>query len=455
MGVITRSILKEHIGPFVFSMGILIFVFILNILYKDLGRLLGKGLPIHVILEFFLYNMAWVLALAIPMAVLVSTLMAFGRMSSDHEITALKACGVSFARMITPVLLISVLLAGLMIVFNDIALPEFNHRLRLLYSDISRKRPTFSLEPHVFFNDIPGYGLWVDELDEKKNSIQNVILNDSSDPKITRTIIAKDGRIEFSLEQEKLLLTLFHGEIHEIKPETLLSYRRLKFNRQVFAIPLPDMILKRSDSEIRGDREKTNAMMRDDIKKDREAIVQRESRIREWIVKDLHSIFPPDLSTGNTGSTADGFVFNTGHWDARLAVQQMIQKIQSDQTIVTAHERTISSLMVEIHKKYAIPVACIVFVLIGSPLGVQMRLGGFAVAGGVSILFFLIFWSFLIGGEQLADRQLISPFVAMWSADALIGLAGLWMSMHVARETEMIPESLKRIIAQIGKGFHR
>jgi lipopolysaccharide export system permease protein len=453
MRVITRTILSEHIGPFVFSMATLVFVFILNILYKDLGRLLGKGLPARVILEFFLYNMAWVLALAIPMAVLISTLMAFGRMSSDNEITALKACGVSFFRLVFPVLFASVVLAGFMIAFNDGVLPEFNHRLRLLYSDISRKRPTFTLEPHVFFDEIPGYGLWVDEVDEKENTIKGVILNDSSDPVVTRTITARDGRIEFSNAQEKLLLTLFNGEIHEIRPETLLSYRRLKFNRQIFAIPLPDMVLKRSESEVRGDREKTNAMMRDDIRKERETITQRETRIREWIGVDLKSVFPPDWT--GVAKTANPALINAGRWDARLSVQQMIQKIQTEETIVQAQSRTISSLQVEIQKKYSIPVACIVFVLIGSPLGIRMRQGGMAVGGGVSILFFLIFWSFLIGGEQLADRQMVSPNVAMWSADVLIGLAGVVLSLRTARETGLLPESWRRAGRLLMTRLHR
>ena len=110
VSIITRYVLREHVGPFLFGIVTIVFVFMLNIVFRDFGRLLGKGLPVGVIIKFFGYNMAWIVALAIPMSVLVATLIAFGRLSSDYEITALKASGVHFYRLITPVLIIAWLL---------------------------------------------------------------------------------------------------------------------------------------------------------------------------------------------------------------------------------------------------------------------------------------------------------------------------------------------------------
>src|SRR4030042_1919920 len=126
MRIISRYILKEHIGPFVFSMCIITLLFILNLLFRDLSRILSKGLDFATILEFFFLQLAWIIALAGPMSVLVATVMAFGRFSGNEEITALKAGGVSVISMITPVLLAAALLAIFMIWFNNHVLPDFN-----------------------------------------------------------------------------------------------------------------------------------------------------------------------------------------------------------------------------------------------------------------------------------------------------------------------------------------
>src|SRR4030042_5807143 len=198
MRIITKYILREHIGPFFFSLATLVFVFLLNIVFRDLGRLLGKGLPVVIILEFFFLNLAWIVALAVPMSVLISTLMAFGRRSADSEISALKASGVHFLRLILPAgVAASILMVG-MERFNNVVLPDFNHRYRLLYSDISRKRPTLALEPNIFFDEFENYSLIVREVKENENRIKGVIIHDYSDAKFHKNIFAREGTVEYA-----------------------------------------------------------------------------------------------------------------------------------------------------------------------------------------------------------------------------------------------------------------
>ena len=145
MTIISKYIIREHIGPFLLALLTIIFLFLLNILFRDLGKLLGKGLSIWVICRFFIYNLAWIMAVAVPMSVLVATLMAFGRLSADNEIIALKASGVHLYRLLMPLLISALLLTLAMERFGNIVLPDFNYRFSLLYSAISRKRPTLSL----------------------------------------------------------------------------------------------------------------------------------------------------------------------------------------------------------------------------------------------------------------------------------------------------------------------
>ncbi|MFQ6003760.1 MAG: LptF/LptG family permease, partial [Candidatus Zixiibacteriota bacterium] len=250
MLILSRYVIREHIGPFFFGLFIITFVFILNIIFRDFGRILGRGLGIRIILEFLFLNLAWIVALAVPMAVLIATLMAFGRLSSDNEITAVKAGGVSFLRLISPVLIVSAILAYLLVEFNNRVLPEFNHQARLLTSDIFRKRPTLKLEPNVILHDIPHYNLTVREVKEEGDSskVAGVIIDDKTDPNINKTIIAKRGIIKFDEVREMLVMTLFNGEMHEIDLRSLESYRKLEFEKQVVFMSIPGMVLKRSHS---------------------------------------------------------------------------------------------------------------------------------------------------------------------------------------------------------------
>lgn len=452
MTIITRYIIKEHVGPFLFAMLTIIFVFILNIVFRDLGRLLGKGLTVGVILEFFLYNLAWIIALAVPMAVLISTLMAFGRLSADSEMAALKASGVHLYRILLPVVLASMILAAGLERFNNSVLPDFNLRVKLLYRDISRKKPTLTLEPHVFFNEIENLSILVHQVDNKENLLKNIIITDRRDTEKPKTIIAETGTLLFDKELELMVLTLVNGEVHELTTD-FQEYRRMVFNRHVINIAVDNMVLKRSESEYRGDREKSAKMMKEDIQKHEKAIEERHEQIGFFIKREMNRLFPEEYLRHDTLREEHGILFNRlmrQRQGLRRHVQLNLQQIQNEIRVIEGYKRSISALRVEIHKKYSIPIACIVFVLVGAPLGIMARQGGLAVGGGMSMLFFLIYWAFLIGGEQLADRRIIDPVLAMWAPNAVVGAVGVYLVIHAVHETtfiqwEYLQEKIKRI----------
>jgi lipopolysaccharide export system permease protein len=442
MRIITKYILREHLSPFIFGNTTIVFIFLLNIVFRDLGKLLGKGLSALIIFEFFFLNLAWVLALTVPMSVLIATLMAFGRLSSDSEIAALKASGFNLYRLITPVFIAAVLLGFLMERFNNCVLPDFNHRVRMLYSDISRKRPTLTLEPHVFFDEIPNYAILVNDLKEKGTLLKEIIINDTNDPDFNKTILAEEGRLKFSQESERMILTLFNGEIHEVNLKDLEQYRRLKFERQVLSIKIPNMTMKRSESRPRGDREKSAKMMREDILLNRSAVRTREERIIKLIRTDLKEIFPEEIFDDKKNDFE--YIKKSNYTQPKVQnierrIDQMLRKIQGEKHVIQGYRRSINALWVEVHKKYSIPVACLVFVLIGAPLGIMTRQGGLATAGGMSILFFLIYWAFLIGGEQLGDRGIINPVFSMWLPNIVVGIVGLYLVIHSVKELTFIP----------------
>ena len=291
----------------------------------------------------------------------------------------------------------------------------------------------------VFFDELPNYSLLVHKLEEDGTLLKGIIINDYTEPHHSKTVIAESGRLEFSQEQERMVLTLYDGEIHDVDRENLEDYRRLKFQQQIISISVPNMALKRSNSQRRGDREKSVKMMRADISKDMEVMRNKENQIREIVQTDLDQVLPDELWRDDLDRWEER-VFSDAFPSHNISgkAQRILQQIQGELRIIRGCKRSISSLEVEIQKKYSIPVACIVFVLVGAPLGIMARQGGMAFGGGLSLGFFLIYWAFLIGGEQLADRGFIGPVLAMWAPNIIVGMGGIFLVVRSVRESKFI-----------------
>ncbi|MBN1481298.1 LptF/LptG family permease [candidate division KSB1 bacterium] len=446
MFILWRYIIKEHIGPFLFGLSIITLVFLLNIIFRELGRILSRGLGITIIAEFFFLNLAWIIALAVPMAVLIATLMAFGRLSGDGEITAMKAGGVSVLNIMTPVFLASVIMAFFLVWFNNNVLPDANYRTKLLTADIFRKRPTLNIEPGVMYNDIDDYSILVQEIVEKSDTsyVKNIDIEDKSDPGTSTFIHAKRGKIFLDQMSGMLYLILFDGYMHELDLDKMEQYSTIDFPRQTVSISVPDMVLTRTEEGYRGDREKSSSMMLAEVNANKIDITDRRLRagklVRDYFLKylpeDDRCATSQKRSTFISGKNANQNIYEFER--IRSDNIRLLNQLKSELSSMKALDRENWRLLVEIHKKYSIPFACIVFILIGAPLGIMARRGSLAVAGGIAFAFFLLYWASLIGGEELADNQYITPFWAMWLANILCGAGGIYLIFHSIHEATFI-----------------
>ncbi|MBC8403452.1 MAG: LptF/LptG family permease, partial [Candidatus Marinimicrobia bacterium] len=150
MRLLTRYILKEIFLPFIFALLVIIFILFIQFLLRAIDRFLGKGIAVLTILEYLFLNLAWIVALAVPMAVLIAALMTFGRLSEDNEITAMRTSGISFLTIIRPALFFGLIVGSSLVYFNNFILPQMNHRARILSGDIYRKRPGLNIEPGYY-----------------------------------------------------------------------------------------------------------------------------------------------------------------------------------------------------------------------------------------------------------------------------------------------------------------
>jgi lipopolysaccharide export system permease protein len=472
MFLLARYIIKEHIGPFLFSLAVIMFVFVTKFIVQYIGRIFGKGLSLFTILEFVYLNLAWMFALAVPMSVLVAALMAFGRLSSDNEITILKTSGISLYKIIRPVLISTILLTIFMYWFNDQLLPEYNHRARLLFSSISRKKPTLQLEQGIYMT-LGKYSILIQEIErslgrevveksdilgpdyseDAADRLKKITIFDRSSTDMQRTVIANSGRLVFDKERERLVFTLFEGEIHEINTRDYSEYRRMQFSVNNFYIPAPELVFRREEDEYRSDREMSVKMMHAEVQKFRKSIGNAQENMKQI----LQQYYPhPDslqlrVTTANLLANHPSIRnedIQTLRSKSIRKTQAVIQKLENEKNNIDYYQKQIYRFQVEIHKKFSIPFASIVFILIGTPLGIKARRGSLGVGVTFSIGFFLLYWVFLIGGEELADRQLLSPFVAMWLPNIIVGSFGLYLTYRVVKETtffrwERLPKYLQ------------
>ncbi|GAB4131395.1 MAG: LptF/LptG family permease [Ignavibacteriales bacterium] len=395
-------------------------------------RLIGKGLSVIIIIKLITYNLAWMVVLVVPMAVLVSTLMAFGSMAQNNEIAIMKATGISLYKMLVPPFFASVIIAVLLIQFNNHVYPNANHAARVLGQDISRKKPALSLVPGVFSQDVPPYSILVRDIDNLKNELYWVTIYDNSDFQNPNIITAKKAKLYFSKSQDKLIMDLWNGEIHTSNISTNKTYRKIVYEKHKIIMNSEEFSFKESSSTdlSRGDRE----MSADDMLQ----IVDSLAVLKNKYLNELKSKITVNISLNKPIEQSNPSTSPTKKQIYRIVEDKITNtkySVNASLSRLIYNNKSSNKYWVEIHKKYALPVACIVFILIGAPLGMMTRKGGFGVAAGISLIFFLIYWSFLIGGEKLADRGLLSPFWGMWSANFFLGILGIWLTIKSARES--------------------
>ncbi len=437
MRILTRYLLRLHIAPFLFALTGLTLLLLLDQVSKRFGRLVGKGLEWTVIAEVFYLSIPFIVAQTFPMAVLVAVLYVFNRLAGDNEITAIKASGVPLARLLVPLMAVALLLAGVMATFNNTVLPESNHRLSVLLSSIGQKKPTFVLREQTVNEVLPGkLYLQVARIDRARHGLDDVVIYDEREVSRSRTIYADSGRMAYGPEGTDLYLTLRDGIMQERMMDRPESFQRVHFASLIMRVADVTNELERGElGGWRDERSMTIAQLKEERDRGLQAQVEARENSRAYAV-GLTEV----LAEGEPIERAldeDPLITTVG---ARAALRlrnpaEATQQFESYLAQLHTGHANANRYGVEIHKKYTIPAACIVFVLIGAPIAVRYPRAGVGLVVGVSLGFFCAYYVSLVGGEELAEHRILSPFWAMWAPNVLFGMIGvglLWRATRAA-----------------------
>ena len=560
MKILSRYILREHVGPFTFALTALTSLMILNFISRQFGELVGKGLPASVIAEFFLLSIPFTVALTLPMSVLVAVLYAFSRLAAENEVTALKASGVSPWRLVTPALVAGVLMSLVLLAFNDQVLPRANYKLKTLQDDIAQTKPTFLLRPQVI-NAISEGKLYLKAgaIDRGSGQMHQVVIYDLGDPTRRRTIYADSGNINFAENRRDLEMVLYDGQMQEVSTENPGQLDRLFYERDYILVRDVGNDLERSagDSTQRGDRELGICAMQkrlriakgqyDDTMRDyRDALRKAKLikgepspkasvRVKAELPPDphtlgwaycqllsrligvkaaqaadlrgvqLHAVTPTSQDTvpkraradsathrdsatrqdsltrrdsarttvilgtskppapGSPGAAPvpvpalrqgpgaaptttfrDPFVAKTAADSAKAYREQRAQEKGDVITNIAratefklrldVAQRAMNRFQIEIHKKFALAAACIIFVVLGAPLALRFPRGGVGLVLIVSLVVFALYYVGLIGGETLANNGKLNPIWAMWGTNVVLTAVGIVLLFRMGKE---------------------
>ncbi|HEV8124756.1 MAG TPA: LptF/LptG family permease [Gemmatimonadales bacterium] len=492
MRLLERYLLRQLVAPFFFALAALTSIMLLNQIARRFGALVGKGLPWSVIAEVFGLSIPFILAITLPMAVLMAVLYCFTHLAADNEITAMKASGISVYQVVAPVFAASVFVAFLTFLFTDQVLPRSNAHLRSLMFNIARKKPTFELREQVI-NELGPAGIFIRALriDPSTGRMRDVTLYDMAATGGRRIIYADSGIMALMANETDLSLRLFSGSVHQFKATDRTVFQLTFF--RVNDIRVRDITNQFQTDLVdaqRGDREMSTCEMLKVIRGQEREVHQAEVERRNLVLRDLRSLLglppprPPDQVTEEPvggycrwaaqvqalllpktaeaqeptqGERKKQFIMDSiaaSRGRAPLAVPRPITARapqapvpgepaaaepdihltnwgevltvarQVDEAQIEADKYSI-----EVHKKWSISVACIVFVLVGVPMALRFPRGGMGLVLGGGLAVFSVYYIGLIAGEALGDRAIVNPVWAMWASNFLfagLGLLGLY-----------------------------
>tara|TARA_B100001250_G_scaffold132898_1_gene113512 strand:+ start:153 stop:1460 length:1308 start_codon:yes stop_codon:yes gene_type:complete len=428
MKVLTRYVLKEFIRSFMVSISIIYAILLIQLMIKLLDKFLGKGFDSYFLLKLLFYNTAWIIAMAIPMAVLVASILTYGKLSSDNEVVGFKSSGIRMYDIIQPSFFSAVIIACITIYFSCNVLPKMNYQARKLNHELSRKRPDVEFEENIYSDLIPNHIVKFKERDKKnKSKFYDIMIHQIYNNRLTRSVIA-DSVIINSNNQD-IMFNLFDGTIHE-RVAINEEYRQINFENYKLKVPI-DKTNNRKLKYVRGDRELTLKMLNHNI----DSLEKKITYLKYKINKRL-DLF--DIDTVSVNYYDLMALIDNKNTDSLLKInnndQEKIYKVKAkaNKTIISGYlkniERSANKInrnTVEMHKKFAIPIASIIFLLIGAPLGIKMQRGNMAVSMSISLMFFILYYILIVGGEQLADKNLFNPILSMWLPNLIVLAFGL------------------------------
>ena len=473
-----KLIIKAFIGPFIATFFIAFFVLMMQSLWKYIDDLVGKDLDLLTIGNFLWYASASLLTLAMPIAILISSIMTFGNLGESFELVAIKSAGISLLRFMRPLTLVSIVLCGITFLFANYVIPYANLKFKTLYYDITYKKPAIDLKQGTFYNYIPGYSIKVGKKESDGKTIHNVLIYEQQSMLQDNSIVAEKGKMSFSADKKFLEFTLYNGYRYQergVSMDSSSEFIRLGFKeyKKLFDLSslqmmnTPDSIFK-NDFKMFSLRQ-LNASI-DSINKVKDSV---ELRFRKEVNRLLPYVILPDSAWKKATQSKlkvkkfDELIPDSAKYpvaDNALSINSNIKAtFQFSGYEWEAKKKDVTSNKVEWHRKFSLSLACIVLFFIGAPLGSIIRKGGLGMPLVVAIIFFLLFHLLNMFGEKFVKDNIVSPFTGMWLAILVLAPTGALLTYKAMHDSQLFNKEfyyrlfkgLRQVVGSLGNLLQR
>lgn len=452
-----KLILKSFIGPFIITFFIAFFVLMMQGLWKYLDDLVGKGLDFVTIGKFLWYVSASMLTLAMPIAILISTIMTFGNLGESFELVAIKSAGISLLRFMRPLMLLAVLFSGITFLFANYVIPYANLKFVALYNDIYYKKPAFDLKEGVFFTYIPNYAIKAGKKDPDGKTIRNVLIYEQTNVLQNNTIIAETGVMTISEDKRFLEFNLKNGYRYQENGTVYDSsneYLRLGFTSFKKLFDLSALQKQTTNDSIYRNNFKMLSAGQisrslDSLKKMKDTAVVRMNRT---IAQTLPYTAIQDSSKKLVAAVQtkynrfDSIIPDSARMQVNASALSLANtlkySVENSGNELEGRKKEIQYHYIEWHRKFSLSMACFVLFFIGAPLGSIIRKGGLGMPLVVAIIFFLMFHLLNMFGEKFVKESMLPPYIGMWLAVIVLTPVGIFLTYKAMHDSQLFNKEL-------------
>lgn len=459
-----KLIVKAFIGPFVATFFITLFVLVLQFFWLYIDDFVGKGLGVDVIFRFILYQSAVLVPLALPLAILLSSLMTFGNLGESFELVAIKSAGISLLRFMRPVFFICVLISGIAFMFTNYIIPVATLKSRTLLSDIVYAKPAFDLKEGVFYDRINGFSIKIGKK-EADSIIKDVIVYEQGNPLQDNFIIADSGIMRVSENKRFLEFNLKNGWRYQERGSQFgagasTEFVRLGFHEYKKQFDLSSFQINWTADSVNRNNEKMYSMRQlnhsiDSIQRDNDSL-NRKSVRDVFLGYKFASLIDSNWKTKNVSSQGKNSFDELLPDSARSLIESRVQEnanamkstIESLMKVAKDRDKTLRRHKIEWHRKITLSLACLVLFLIGAPLGSIIRKGGLGTPLIFAIVFFMIFYFSSTTGEKFAKENSMSVFNGMWLATFVLVPVGIFLTYKAMHDSQLFNKERYQRIAR-------
>lgn len=462
MKTIHKLVLKAYLGPMFMTFFIVIFVLMMNFVWRYIDELVGKGLDAGVIIELIMYATVNMIPMGLPLAILLATIMTMGNLGENFELLAMKSAGMSLPRIMQPLTIVVGLISiGSFFIVNNLV-PYANKKMLSIIYDIRQQNQALEFQDGLFFNGIDDMSIRVEKQDPTTKLLRGVLIYDnrSSNGNMTTTI-ADSGYIRLTDDKKYLLVTLYNGETYEQTRNnqwyTKSTLRHHKFDRQDGKIPMSGFDFERSDENLFSNNSQTK-----NINELQHAIDSLDTTVgnitttaytpllREQIfVRDPDAVTPPDSIHIDRSGMGEIYVIDSiaksdvrtrsRIWNgARQSAKNSRNMFSFDESTSKEALNQLYRSKNEWHRKLALPVSIMIFFLVGAPLGAIIRKGGLGMPIVISVIFFVIYYIISISGEKLAKEGTWNSFFGMWISSLILAPIAVYLTYKATNDSALL-----------------